>query len=98
MRDLQVVHHRGILLESLIASLSRRLLQELDREGVVHVVLRAVAGAQLVGADGIERGVDAEPERLKSLVMFPFDALADLFQADSLHTADRVGEIPVDDL
>ena len=98
MRDLQVVHHRGILLEGLIASLSRRLLQELDREGVVHVVLRAVAGAQLVRADGIERGVDAEPERFKSLVMLPLDPLADLFQTDALHAADRVGEIPIDDL
>ena len=98
MRDLQVVHHRGILLESLITSLSRRLLQELDREGVVHMVLRAVAGTKLVRADGIERGVDAEPERLKGLVVLPFDALADLFQTDALHAADRIGEIAIDDL
>ena len=62
------------------------------------MVLRAVAGTKLVRADGIERGVDAEPERLKGLVMLPLDPLADLFQTDALHTADRVGEIPVDDL
>ena len=96
MRDLQIVHHGGILLERLIASLSRRLLQQFDGQGVIHVVLRAVAGAQLVRADGIERGIDAEAQRFKGLIVLPFDPFADLLQADALHAADGVGEVPVD--
>ena len=47
-------------------------------------------------ADGIECGIDAEAQRFKGLIVLPFDPFADLLQADALHAADSVGEVPVD--
>ena len=97
VRHLEIVHEGGVLLEGLVVALPRGLLQELDREGVIHMVLAVRAGAELVAADGVERGVDAEAERLEGLIVLPLDALADLLHADALDAAGRAGEIPVDD-
>ena len=97
MGDLEVVHHRGVLLEGRVVALAGGLLEQLDGEGVVHMVLRRGAGAQLVRAHGVEGGVDAEAEGLEGLVVLPLDALVDLLHADALDTADGVGEVAVDD-
>ena len=97
VRHLEIVHQRRVALEGLVAPLGAGLLQQLDREGVVHMVLAVQAGAELVAADGVERRVDAEAERLEGLVVPPLHALADLLHANALDAADRVREIPVDD-
>ena len=97
MGDLQIVHHRGVLLEDPIVSRSGRFLQQLDGERIVHVIFRRGTGAQLMGPDCVERGVDTEAEWLKGLVMLPLHAFTDLFHADSFDAAYRIGKVAVDD-
>ena len=49
-----------------------------------------------MGADGIERFIKAQPQRLKGLVVLPLHTLVDLRETDALHAAHGVGKIAVD--
>ena len=93
-----VVHHVGVLPEPLIAAGTHRLPQGHNGLGIVHVILCSAAGAELVGAGGIQGGVHPQIQQVKGVVVPPLDTLADLLQADALHGADGIGEILVDDL
>ena len=61
VRTALVIDARGVLLEELIVALvaSNRTLQRDDGLWIVEVILRALARAQLVEADGIERSIEA---------------------------------------
>ncbi|MPM52524.1 hypothetical protein SDC9_99284 [bioreactor metagenome] len=90
------VHLRGVFPEGIIASLPRRLLQQQNGAGVIHVVLLVGAGAQLQGPGGIQRGVIAKAQGVEGPVVVPLHALANLCKAHAPHPADGVGKIPVD--
>ena len=96
VRLLFVVDARRVLQIARIRAAVRCLAQGHDGLRIVHVILRIPAGAQLVRARAVQRGVHAEAKRVECMVMPPLYALGDLLEADAADRADRVGEILVD--
>ena len=93
-----VVHQIGVFPEFFIGIGAHGLPQRHNGLGVIHMVFRPWAGAKLVGSGGIQGGIHAQIQQVKSVVMPPLDTLADFLQPDALHRADRAGEIVVNHL
>ena len=89
------IHQGTVLLKNLIAPFPRRLLQKENGARVVHMVLFVRSGTELVNPCGIQRGVKTQTQRVESLTVIPLYAFSDFLQPHALHTADRVGEVPV---
>ena len=91
------VHQGGVFFKHVVAFLPHGFLQQQNGAGIIHVVLLVGTGAQLVGAGGVQRGVIAKTQGVERLVVIPLHSLADLGEAHTLHAADRIGEVFVDD-
>ena len=98
VRSFGVVHEVCVLPEFLIRVLPHRSLQRDDRLGAVHVVLFVVAAAQIVESHGVQRLVDAQSQRVKSVIVPERYSLFDLFDADTAHSAHGPGKIAIDDI
>ena len=95
VRTALVVDPRGVLLEELIVALvaPNRTLEGDDGLRIVKVILGALARAQLVEADGIERGIEAQSHRIERVVMPPGDALGDVLYANASDPRHGTGEV-----
>ena len=98
VRPLRVVHKVRVLPEFLIRVLPHRSLQRDDRLGTVHVVLFVVPAAKAVESHGVQRLVDAQSQRVKSVIVPERYSLFDLFDADAAHSAHGPGKIAIDDI
>ena len=56
-----------------------------------------LAGAGLVGAQAVQCEVGVQPQGVEGLLMGRLNVLLDVLQSDAAHTADRVGEVLVND-
>ena len=97
MRDLQIIHHRGVLFEGVIAAFPRRLLQQFNGKRVVHMVFCCRAGTEPMRAYRVQCRVNTETKRLKSLIVLPLYAFADFFHADAFDTTYGFGKVAVND-
>ena len=95
MRTALVVDPRGVLLKQLIVAFlaPNRTLKRDDGLRVVEVILGAPTRAQLVEADGIERGIEAKPHRIERVVMPGGDALGDVLYANAADPRHGTGEV-----
>ena len=91
-----VVHHGGVLAETLHAALPHGSLQRDDGLGIVEMVFLVTAAAQTVIAQRIQRGVRFQIQRVESPVMAVLHVLVDFFQPDAAHPGNSVGKIAVD--
>ena len=98
VRPLRVIHKVRVLPEFPIGVLPHRSLQRDDRLGAVHVVLFVVPAAQAVESHGVQCLVDAQSQRVKSVIVPERYTLFDLFDADAAHSAHGPGKIAIDDL
>ena len=95
MRTALVVDTRGVLLKQLIVALlaSNRTLKRDDGLRIIEVILGAPTRAQLVEADGIERGIEAKPHRIERVVMPGGNALGDVLYANAADPRHGTGEV-----
>ena len=89
------IHQGGISLEGLVIPFPGRLLQQQDGPGIVHVVFLIGAGAQLVDAGGVQRGVVAQAQGVEGPAVVVIHQLSDLLQTHAPHPAEGTSEILV---
>ncbi len=98
MRPSEIIHHRGVFFEPIVVIVPDRLLQRNDRLRIVEMIFLVSAAAQTMEADGIQRCVRSESERVKCLIMTPGDIFLNFPHSDAARSALRAGEVFVDDL
>ena len=88
----------SILLEFAVVIRPDRLLQQVDGLGIVQVLFRRGAAAELVSTGAGQIHIDVQSQGVEGLTVPVFQLLLDVQQRDAAHPADGVGEILVDDV
>ena len=91
-----VVHGAGEVFEGLVVTREAGFLEQMD--GLRGEEVLFLAAAELVSAAVGQLHVDIQTQRVKGGVVGSFHIRLNVLQTDAAHTADRAGEVLVDDI
>ena len=91
-----VVHGAGEVFEGLVVAREAGFLEQMD--GLRGEEVLFLAAAELVSTAVGQLHVDIQTQRVKGGVVGSFHIRLNVFQTDTAHTADRTGEVLVDDI